>query len=264
VATLRRRETAVEETRPEYAKNIEQRRMLAAELKTAREAQLRVLPRRLPQIEGLTVAALHAGSAEVGADYYELFASDAKGRIGIAVADTSLKGLSSALCVSMLKGLLLNYTARFDDPAEIVGRIQRHLTAVFGDDLPLSLTYATLTRESGELRFATFGSAPRMIHLRDGQAAAQERIDATGSLHVGASDRLLFYTDGLPATSDDEGSILGDDTVIAEVQRAGAVDAERLVETVARAAERHARGSTRDHEWTVLAIAVSPAEGLRA
>lgn len=260
VATFRRGSPAavLEDARPEYARNIAQRQMLAAELDTARQAQLRVLPRTLPQIDGMSVAATSMGGVEVGSHYYEVFPRAQ--HVGIAVADTRLAGLSSALCVSMLKGLLLNYTTRFDDPGEIVRRVHRQLTGVFGDELPLSMTYATLDREGGSIRYATFGSAPRLVHVGAGGAVAHETTNAKGTVRIDGSEAVVFYTAGLPGTANDEGTPLGDEPLLAELSRATERDAEQLVDLLRRVATRHARGVETDREWTALVLTAAPRE----
>jgi serine phosphatase RsbU (regulator of sigma subunit) len=116
------------------------------------------------------LAARYSASAEIGSDYHELFASP--GHVSVAVADARLPGLSSALCVSMLKGLLLNYAARLTSPRDIADRVYRQLSAIFGDDLPVSFFFGRLDRATGAFAFATFGDAPHAVLVRAGNATS--------------------------------------------------------------------------------------------
>jgi MFS family permease len=170
IVALRKRETIAEVARPEYARNIAERLLLKTEMDAARAAQLRVMPRVVPTIDGVKLAARYSASAEIGSDYHELFASP--GHVSVAVADARLPGLSSALCVSMLKGLLLNYAARLTSPRDVADRVYRQLSAIFGDDLPVSFFFGRLDRATGAFAFATFGDAPHAVLVRAGNATS--------------------------------------------------------------------------------------------
>lgn len=240
IAAFRIRATNVEAARPEYAKNISERLSLAAELTTAREAQLRVMPRVVPSIRGLEIAARHSEGAEIGTDYFEFF--PAADRLGIAVADARLEGLSSALCVSMLKGLLLNYTERFSDPDETVARVTRHLESVFGSDIPLSLYYGVFDPATGELRGATLGDAPRAIVVSGGNAHVPDAGAATN-----ASSATIVVCSAALDGGRDPG-----DTVLSELAAAPQSDPATLATVVATRARRITSAGQRS--WTVVAF----------
>jgi hypothetical protein len=174
VVAFRRRDDRdeVEATRPEYARNIVERLLLTTEMDAARQAQLRVMPRIVPNVAGVTLAAKHSTSAGIGTDYYEFFPTPT--HLSVAVADARLPGLSSALCISMLKGLLLNYAARLRDPRDLADRVHRQLSSIFGDDLPVSFFFGRLDRATGAFAFASFGAAPHAILVHDGEVTSLE------------------------------------------------------------------------------------------
>ena len=243
VAAFRVRATNIEAVRPEYAKNISLRLSLAAELSTAREAQLRVMPRVVPTIPGVDIAVRHSDDKEIGTDYFEVF--PAAKRIGFAVADARLEGLSSALCISMLKGLLLNYTERLSDPEETIARVRRHLQSVFGTDIPLSLHYSVLDPLTAQLRSATLGDAPQAVLVGDtgAHAAAPDGpVDATRFAVVVVSSALR--------------SVAGGETLADAL----ATSARHDPATLAGIAAEHARGksgSVDGRSWTVVAFRAS-------
>ncbi|HEU4889181.1 MAG TPA: SpoIIE family protein phosphatase, partial [Thermoanaerobaculia bacterium] len=177
------------EERPEYARNMAERIMLRSEMDAARQAQLRVMPRVVPAVEGTRLAARHSASAEIGSDYFEFFSSST--HVSVAIADARMPGLSSALCVSMLKGLLLNYAARLTDTRDLADRVYRQLAAIFGDDLPLSFFFGRLDRATGAFSFATFGTAPHAAVVRNGEAIS---LEGEEYVELAPSDALVIYT----------------------------------------------------------------------
>ena len=223
----------------------------------ARQAQLRVMPRVVPSVEGVQLAAKHSTSAGIGTDYYEFFPSAT--HLGVAVADARLPGLSSALCISMLKGLLLNYAARLSDPRDLADRVYRQLSSIFGDDLPVSFFFGRLDRATGAFAFATFGAAPHAILVRAGEVTSLEGEEYV-ELKKQTGDTVVIYNARLAKMQDRDGALLGEEAIRAELSRANSRDPKALVEAVFALAARHSRGVDTEQNWTAVAIAPEVAE----
>ena len=259
IAAFRRRESAtdVEAARPEYARNIAERLMLTTEMEAAQQAQLRVMPRVIPNVEGVALAARYSTSAGIGTDYSEFFPSAT--HLGVAVADARLAGLSSALCVSMLKGLLLNYAARLTDPRDLADRVYRQLSSIFGDDLPLSFFFGRLDRARGAFAFASFGAAPHAILVRAGTVTSLEGEEYV-ELERRSGDTVVIYNARLAEMRDRDGAILGDEAIRAALAAVPGSDPQKLVDAIFELAARHARGVDVQQSWTAVALALRAAE----
>src|SRR3954451_2591141 len=125
---------------------------LQKELETARQIQLSILPREIPQIQGLDIAARYIPMTSVAGDFYDFIVVDDK-HIGILVADVSGHGMPAALIASMLKIALAAQCQNAADPAQVLsglnqtlcGKFEHHyVTAayVFVDLAKKTLTYA--------------------------------------------------------------------------------------------------------------------------
>jgi hypothetical protein len=262
IAAFRRRDSATEEVeaaRPQYARNLAERLMLTTEMDAARQAQLRVMPRVVPQVDGVRLAAKHSTSAGIGTDYYEFFPSST--HLSVAVADARLPGLSSALCISMLKGLLLNYAARLTDPRDLADRVYRQLSSIFGDDLPVSFFFGRLDRDAdrarGAFAFATFGAAPHAILVRNGSATS---LEGEEYVELAASDALVIYNARLTEMRNRDGAPLGEDAIRAELASVPSSNPQKLVDVLFDLAARHARGVDAQQSWTAVAFALHSAE----
>lgn len=259
IAAFRRRHSAteVEAERPAYARNIAERLILTTEMDAARQAQLRVMPRNVPDVDGVRLAARHSASTGIGTDYYEFFPSAT--HLGVAVAEARLPGLSSALCVSMLKGLLLNYAARLTDPRDLADRVYRQLSSIFGDDLPVSFFFGRLDRASGAFAFAMFGAAPHAILVRAGEVTSLEGEEYV-ELEKQGGEAIVIYNARLGEMRDRDGAILGEEAIRAELSRAASSDPQALAGVLFDLATRHARGVDLEQSWTAVAIAPGIAE----
>jgi hypothetical protein len=88
------------------------RRLVVREFEIASEVQRRLLPSQLPDYPGLDLGFIYHPAHHLGGDYYD-FIPLGPGRIAIAVADVSGKGLPGALLMATLQSLgRTNFAAR--------------------------------------------------------------------------------------------------------------------------------------------------------
>ena len=78
---------------------------LEKEIRLARDIQQRLLPRALPDVGGLDLAAANRPSREVGGDYYDVMPLEG-GRLLLAIADVTGKGVPASLLMANLQAAL--------------------------------------------------------------------------------------------------------------------------------------------------------------
>ncbi len=153
-----------DEVRPQYAGLLAERLSLRAEVNAAREAQIRLMPDRLPQIKQLTVAAACHPAHEVGGDYYDLFQLE-DNKLGIFMADGGGRGLAAALMIAYAKGYLMPRlkSESYDDnsPTEIVRGLQTQLVKTMAEEDLSGFIYAVFDTDDQTLRYAGTGNFPR-------------------------------------------------------------------------------------------------------
>ncbi len=76
----------------------------AKELEEARELQLSMLPKSIPQLHNLEIAAYMKPATEVGGDYYDFYVGD-DGTLTVAIGDATGHGLKAGTVVTATKGL---------------------------------------------------------------------------------------------------------------------------------------------------------------
>ena len=166
------------QVRPLYASNLVERLAMQAEVSAAREAQIRLLPQRLPRLPQLAIAAACQPAHEVGGDFYDFFQLD-ENRLGVFIAEGGGQGLASALSIAFAKGWLMprlkSETRGDDSPAEIVRGLQARLSAMIESETGFGFAYAVIDTSDGSLRYARTGSWPRLLIInRDMNEAARQ------------------------------------------------------------------------------------------
>lgn len=96
---------------------------ISRELELARQIQLSILPRRLPQGARLRMAARYIPAGDVAGDFYD-YAVLGEDRFALIVADVSGHGIPAALIASMVKIAFASGAAEHGhDPAAVLASI---------------------------------------------------------------------------------------------------------------------------------------------
>jgi sigma-B regulation protein RsbU (phosphoserine phosphatase) len=203
-----------EDVRPLYAKNLAERMGMQAEVLAAREAQLRLLPQSAPEIPGMQFAACCLPAKGVGGDFYDFFRLDSN-RVGIFVAQGGERGLASALCIALAKGVLMHASQQTHSAAQIVIELEASMAELLqgGREANISFAYGVVDTRRNVLNYARIGTSPRLLVNRQGggltscaqferpvnlpgrSASAPEIHEGAAHLHTG--DYLIFFTDGV-------------------------------------------------------------------
>jgi serine phosphatase RsbU (regulator of sigma subunit) len=218
------------------------------ELETAREIQLSILPREMPKIAGLDIAARYIPMTSVAGDFYDFIVVD-DNRIGILVADVSGHGMPAALIASMLKIALSAQTRNAADPAALLHGLNLALCGKFLHHY-VTAAYVYLDMEKSILRYAGAGHPPILYWSASGGDVKDilengiflGKFDfakySAVELPISPGDSCLLYTDGIPETSNSADVQFGDRRFreFLGEQRSASADqmADRLLDEVFR------------------------------
>lgn len=184
-----------------------QKQLLEAQLDTARGIQERLLPASMPRIAGYQISGSSDPSSQVGGDYFD-FVEMPDGRLGIAVADVTGKGVPAALLMANVQAGLHGQALHPGTAAEIIARMNNLLYA--STDAHMFVTFALIMLDpaSGEIESVSAGHEPTLLIRPDG---SYEKLEAGGLMlgmmpgfeysevqaRMDPGDVLVLYTDGV-------------------------------------------------------------------
>jgi phosphoserine phosphatase RsbU/P len=182
------------------------------ELELAATIQRQILPRDLPSVPGLEIAARNVPTRQVGGDYFDFFPLSG-GRLAFLVADVSGKGIPAALLVSTVHAAVHLQIDEAKTISDLVARIDRHLYRYAVTRKFLTAFFGVLDPEAGTLRYVSAGHNPALLRRADGVV---EHLKATGVpmgmfpnstwreevLPMRAGDLLCVYSDGITEALD--------------------------------------------------------------
>jgi sigma-B regulation protein RsbU (phosphoserine phosphatase) len=182
------------------------------ELELAATIQRQILPRDLPAVAGLEIAARNRPTRQVGGDYFDLFPLSG-GRLAFVVADVSGKGVPAALLVSTVHAAIHLQIEDAKTMADLIARLDRHLHRYAATRKFLTAFFGLLEPESGALRYVSAGHNPALLRRASGTI---EPLKATGvplgmfpnaawkeeAVTLESGDLLCVYTDGVSEALD--------------------------------------------------------------
>ncbi len=231
-----------------YARTQMEKAALDGEMAAAREVQRVMVPEVLPPISGYAIESVYRPASEVGGDFFQVIPLPT-GSTLIVIGDVSGKGVSAAMVVSMIVGMLWIVSAFTAEPAEILTELNRRLCGRMHDGFATCLVVRL--EEGGRMTLANAGHPAPYLNgteipfpgsLPLGLMAKAEYAQINADMRAG--DRAVLLTDGIPEARNERGALLGFSRV-ESLMREGAT-----VRTVADTAQQHGQND----DITVISI----------
>ena len=188
---------------------------LQNELDVARGMQQSILPTQFPQDPSYAVYGKMQPARNVGGDFFDvMYLSD--GRVGLAVADVSDKGVPAALFMMSSRTLLKGAAIGVGLPGEVLREVNDLLIEDSEGGMFVTLLYAVYDPSSRELTYANGGhNSPLVVHpdgtsalfpLTDGIALgiAPDLSYKQNTVTLSPGDSVIFYTDGVTEAMNSE------------------------------------------------------------
>ncbi|MFO1058404.1 MAG: PP2C family protein-serine/threonine phosphatase [Dongiaceae bacterium] len=238
---------------------------LHQELEIARRLQQSTLPQSLPDGAACDIAGRMEPAQEVGGDFYDFFVLEG-GRVGLAIADVSDKGVPAAFVTGITR-VLLRAAARLAlSPAECLHQLNELLWQDNRVDVFVTMFYAVLDGATGRLVYANAGHCPPRLVGADGRV---RRIEPTGglalavlgdiayreeSLTLAPGETVVLYTDGVTDALDPAGDQFGEPRMDAVLAAAAGAPPDRLLAALMDRVGQFAAGAPRADDITCLAL----------
>lgn len=242
-----------------------QRQRLENELAIAQQVQSQLFPQDLPQVPGLSLAAVCRAARVVSGDYYD-FLSLGHNRLGLVIADISGKGISAALLMANLQAAIRSQVvldgANWNQTAQLVSRLNRHLFLNTSSERYATLFYAAFDPDTRMLHYTNAGHLPPLLitgesvkHLEEGGMVVG-LFDGCeyqqGVVRVEPGSLLVAYSDGLIEPENVYGEQFSIERLAAEVVRLREMPTQELAEALVLAAEEWAGTPEQADDMTVI------------
>lgn len=220
------------------------RERLDREMQLAREIQRTFLPHSLPRLSGWDLDVYWRPAREVAGDFYDFFDLPGK-RLGMVIADVADKGIPAALFMTLVRTLMRATVQQLADPAEVLAQVNAVLAPDADQGMFVTLFYAVLALETGELAYANAGHNPPLLFCQESGAVQRlekgetalgvlpEQSFTSRARQLHAGDFLVLYTDGITEAFSPLDHMYGEEglkqTIQAALENSQAVTAGELL-----------------------------------
>ncbi len=238
---------------------------LQNELDVASKIQQAILPTSFPEGEGFEVYGNMAPARNVGGDFFDVINLE-NGRLGLAVADVSDKGVPAALFMMSSRTLLKGAVVGMGTPGAVLSEVNDLLNENNETFMFVTLIYAVFDPLSGLLTYANGGHCnPLLVHA-DGTS---EELPLTGGIALGVmpkleysessttlepGDTLVLYTDGVSEAMNSDGEEFGVDRLRKIFVDHSSSSAREANEAVLQAVNDFAGGHPQSDDVTCLVL----------
>lgn len=216
---------------------------LQNELDVARKMQQDILPKSFPVSQAFDLYASMVPALSVGGDFFDVYEFN-DGRVGVAIADVSGKGVPAAMFMMASRTLLKACAAISDSPAAVVEQVNTMLSDENDAMTFVTLLYGIYDPETKKLVYANGGHNPPVIVKPD---LTTELLESTGGVALGVMQNfkyqentvalepgstIVFYTDGVVEAEKENKELFGMDRFCQILQDGTFKDAEEVTNVV--------------------------------
>jgi len=210
------------------------------ELEEARNLQLSMLPKSLPEVPGLEIAVHMSTATEVGGDYYDFITSE-DGTLNVALADATGHGMKSGTLVTFMKGLFTT-NASVQSITEFFNNCNIAIKRLKMDKMMMGMIFLKI--KENKIAFSNAGLPSLMVYKKNQEKATEINFNnmplgalsavkyTEEKLSLESGDAILLLTDGLPELKNVEGEIFGYERVIELYNKFALEPAEVIIEKI--------------------------------
>ncbi len=238
---------------------------LQNELDVASKMQQAILPTSFPLGSSFQVYGNMVPARNVGGDFFDVISLE-NGRIGLAVADVSDKGVPAALFMMSSRTLLKGAAIGMGNPGGVLSEVNNLLQEDNETFMFVTLLYAVYDPETDEMVYANGGHSNPLVVRANGESA---ELPMTGGVALGVmpgleyrqsvytlapGDTLILYTDGVSEAMNAEGEEFGVERLRRIFAQRPPTSARQANEAILQAVSDFAGGTPQSDDVTCLVL----------
>jgi len=243
-------------------------------IRIAQHVDAMIRPRRLPTTPGLSIALKFRPAAQaVSGDLYDVIQLGDR-RWGIVVADVRAKGELGLYYLPLFRSSLCLAAKRENSPAAVLASMNQDVWSDMHDrdevEAFISMLYAIVDLDAGELVYANAGNEPGVLVTRRGGESSS--FEAHGVVlgvlpdaayteerqAIETGDTIVLFTDGLTEAFDGHGEPFGRDALLESIaEHARGASADSMAQQIFGRVLAYSSDGRRRDDMTLLVARVT-------
>jgi len=232
------------------------------ELEEARRLQLSMLPKQMPDLPGLSIAAYTNPATEVGGDYYDFYVEE-QGMLTIVIGDATGHGLRAGTMVAATKSLF-NVLAPTHDPIPLLEQTSRALTHMGFETMLMALQVVQVRQN--HLTMTAAGMPFALLYKARDATVTQVVLKGLplgsgftfpyqlSQLDFEPGDTLLLLSDGLEERFNHQDKMLGPTQIRNRFAEIASGPPHAIIENLVALGASWAEGRAQDDDITLVVL----------
>lgn len=238
------------------------------EIRLASEIQKELLPKKVPEMKNVEIAATVKPALKVGGDVFDVI--KVKEEVLLYVGDVSGHGVAAGLISGMTNALVFGFAKKMKRTNELLGAINEAIWPKTKSGNYVTMLMGRWNDEERVLRMTNAGHEPAIL-WRAGKKQVKE-LSKGGSpigmfeempkklvekkLKLGKGDVMLFFTDGVNETVNLDGKMFGREGIKKVMREAGGRkwSAKKVKDELVRAVFKWGEGCEQRDDVTILVM----------
>lgn len=200
-----------------------EKRQLDLDLSVARDIQQLLVPHEVPRMPGVDLDARYIPAQQVGGDLVDLFPLEG-GRLGVAVADVSGKGVPASILMAICRTHIRNFSEIHRSPSAVLRETNRAMIGEMRQGMFITIVFGIVDPAQNSIVFARAGHELPLLGYQDrSDPFTTEYLESEGmpvgmvdpelfdqvledrTLVIRPGDLFVLYTDGVTEAPNPEG-----------------------------------------------------------
>jgi len=244
-----------------------EKKLMENELKIAREIQLALLPKTIPQTEKYKVCAINNPAMEVGGDYFDILKMNDNSLV-FAIGDVSGKGTPAALLMSNLQSAVRSYLKMYDEKfnlSEITVRINNLIYENTTPEKFITFFWGILDTSNNTFSYINAGHNPGYLiskknvkELNEGGLIIGITSDKfqyeTGNVNFEKDNVIVLYTDGITEAKNLEDKEYGTERLLKCIENCLNYVPDKIVECILSDVNNFSVNTPQSDDQTLIVI----------
>jgi serine phosphatase RsbU (regulator of sigma subunit) len=246
----------------------EEARRFERELDLARDIQMSLLPPSSLRLGSWEACGRVVPARQVGGDAFDYFALG-DGRLALAIADVSGKGVPAALLMANLQASVRAFCNGRLPIADAMHRVNQSVVRSASSGKFVTMFYGELDLEKRVMRYVNAGHNYPLIRRRDGAlielsegglplGILENTAYVEGELPVTPEDSLLLFSDGVSEALDARGQEFGDERLRAVWQRGGDRQPAEVIDLLLSEVQAFRGPAVQSDDMTLVVVSSHP------
>ncbi|MBS1493799.1 MAG: PP2C family protein-serine/threonine phosphatase [Bacteroidetes bacterium] len=244
------------------------KKKIESELRIAREIQIALLPKNIPQVKDYDITATNIPALHIGGDYFDVIKLN-ENKVALIIADVSGKGTPASLLMSNIQSAVHSYLKLYAedtfDLESVTGKINELIYENTPPEKFITFFWGILDTNTHEFEYINAGHNPPFV-LKNSHVDLLDKggfmigimdtgvIYEKGKITLGDDDVLIFYTDGVTEAQNNLNEEYGDENLISFVKNIRGETSKTILTEITNSIDTFTKGMPQYDDITLIIL----------